>query len=398
MDPIQTSDVVLSYVKKSNLHFSLQETPFSVYITIRKRFIKDGNNQKQGSFAGENCCQLLAAIETLKSENIESKEQFAAEQEESNNIIQNLQTKLEKAKIELSNLFYEKNEIIKTSDKTLSDKESELATFKNTITALKDENKKLKLEKKSSDKTTKTNEKEITNLKSKVENLSDNFKKIKNDSNNQTNENKKLKNEKEKLERTLQKKLKPKTTVSTSTSTVSLSSTSTNTLGSFTLANKATNTTSTLISTKASNTSSTFTQSDTSKSTSNQNLLQPYTPAKASTIKPPTTKYTSVEVSCQTDQHPDMPYEITLPLPPIFNSQLFHHTKPINFLARSLPSLDSICWGPRIEDNLTDQVEEALAEMYDREIDEFYLSERERSRATRNKTKIEKTEETELID
>ena len=63
----------------------------------------------------------------------------------------------------------------------------------------------------------------------------------------------------------------------------------------------------------------------------------------------------------------DEPYSITKPLPPIFSSQLFHHSKAIRFMSISLPSLDSICWGEindTLED-LADQAEEALNEQYD---------------------------------
>ena len=90
-----------------------------------------------------------------------------------------------------------------------------------------------------------------------------------------------------------------------------------------------------------------------------------------------------VTFSSQTDQHPDIPYKITLPLPPMFNSQLFHHSKPIKFLSRSLPRLDRICWGPRIDDDIEEQIADAEAEMYKREIEEFYESERERIQANR---------------
>ena len=35
------SDQVLQCVKSSNLHFAVQVTPFSVYITLRKEFVSD---------------------------------------------------------------------------------------------------------------------------------------------------------------------------------------------------------------------------------------------------------------------------------------------------------------------------------------------------------------------
>ena len=69
----------------------------------------------------------------------------------------------------------------------------------------------------------------------------------------------------------------------------------------------------------------------------------------------------------------------------MFNSQLFHHTKPIKFLSRSLPRLDSICWGPKIDDDIEEQIADAEDEMYKREIEEFYSSERRKVQAIKNK-------------
>ena len=37
--PQDQSDAVLQCVKSSNLHFAVNETPFSVYITLRKKFL-----------------------------------------------------------------------------------------------------------------------------------------------------------------------------------------------------------------------------------------------------------------------------------------------------------------------------------------------------------------------
>ena len=86
---------------------------------------------------------------------------------------------------------------------------------------------------------------------------------------------------------------------------------------------------------------------------------------------------------------PDVPYLITDPLPAIFSSQLFHHTKPINFLSNSLPRLDSICWGKAADsfDNLAELAEEALNKQYDQDIKYFYLEKRERTRSERMSNK-----------
>ena len=88
-----------------------------------------------------------------------------------------------------------------------------------------------------------------------------------------------------------------------------------------------------------------------------------------------------ISAASQTDTHPDIPYQINSPLPPIFRSTLFHQTPRISFMSNSLPSLEAICWG-KIDDDeqLRDLAEEALADQYDRQVTEFYLSERERVR------------------
>ena len=59
MDAAQTCETLLSLVKKSNLNFSLSESPFSVSMTIKKTFIKniDGSsrvsNISPGAWLGE---------------------------------------------------------------------------------------------------------------------------------------------------------------------------------------------------------------------------------------------------------------------------------------------------------------------------------------------------------
>ena len=74
-----------------------------------------------------------------------------------------------------------------------------------------------------------------------------------------------------------------------------------------------------------------------------------------------------------------MPYQITSPLPPIFNSQLRYHTKPIKFLSKSLPSLDAICWASPSDSE--DDLDELLSEQYDQYVKDFYRIEQERVRA-----------------
>ena len=85
------------------------------------------------------------------------------------------------------------------------------------------------------------------------------------------------------------------------------------------------------------------------------------------------------EVCSQTNANPDVPYLVTDPLPAIFSSQLCYKSRPIHFLSRSMPNLNSILWCPP-DDEYLDAAEEFLAEQYDREIQEFYLEAREQAR------------------
>ena len=86
---------------------------------------------------------------------------------------------------------------------------------------------------------------------------------------------------------------------------------------------------------------------------------------------------------CQTDENPDVPYYITIPLPPIFSLQLCHATPPIKFLSRSLPRLDRIKWC-QPEDYMVDEVDEFLNYQHDQEIKQFY--EDAKTKALENKS------------
>ena len=107
--------------------------------------------------------------------------------------------------------------------------------------------------------------------------------------------------------------------------------------------------------------------------------------------KPSETKATNtavspnlVSISCQTDPHPELPYEITSPLPPIFSSQFCHHTPRIRFWSRSLPKLESVDWWNKTEaDLIEEEVAEYEANLHDREIAEFYENKQDQARAVR---------------
>ena len=102
------------------------------------------------------------------------------------------------------------------------------------------------------------------------------------------------------------------------------------------------------------------------------------------------------ETSSQTvhiDQHPEIPYEISEPLPPIVSSDLCHTSPRIGYLSKSLPNFHMICLVTP-DDNFQDEAEEALNEQYDRQIEEFYTSKRERVKSLR----AEKIDSTSVLE
>ena len=74
MDASETSDWILSLIKKSNLNFSLSESPFSVSINIKKTFIKDKNGNPRPSNIPEN-------FTSGYSTNIPSQSQYMSDHE-----------------------------------------------------------------------------------------------------------------------------------------------------------------------------------------------------------------------------------------------------------------------------------------------------------------------------
>ena len=89
-------------------------------------------------------------------------------------------------------------------------------------------------------------------------------------------------------------------------------------------------------------------------------------------------------VSSQTMGSIDLPYMVTEPLPPIFGSQLCYRSKPIPYIAKSLPNLSTLSW-VRVteEDFMVDAAEQAINELYDNEVNEFYKDAKEKAGAIR---------------
>ena len=129
MDPNQTCEMILSYLKRSNLNFSLNESPFGVKIVIKKSFIKDMNGISRTSGISQQNIQLLEQNNTLR--NIVS-DQFN-EIVNYQHAVHGLSLSLEKAKVEITEVLAQKNEIVmakESIEKALDDELRETASLK----------------------------------------------------------------------------------------------------------------------------------------------------------------------------------------------------------------------------------------------------------------------------
>ena len=98
-NPMDTCDIILSYLKKSNLNFQLSESPFAATIEIKKSFIrnKDGSErlpvfeELPSSIKHEN--QILVALNSALKISLAEKE---SEKDTFSNIIKELEMKVKK--------------------------------------------------------------------------------------------------------------------------------------------------------------------------------------------------------------------------------------------------------------------------------------------------------------
>ena len=150
MDAFQISDLLVSHVKSSNLNYSLQESPFSIHLSIRKSFIKNQNGDYIPGFINNNRFEdsLVYSDTNLVGEN-EHLKNFKSEKIELEKEIYNLSIKLEKAKVEIIDLLSKNKTIAKdreTLEKKLKEKDNETFNLKNVKKEKEFEQKKLACE------------------------------------------------------------------------------------------------------------------------------------------------------------------------------------------------------------------------------------------------------------
>ena len=152
MDPqaVASCEQILSLLRKTGLNFVSQETPYSTYLTIRKKFIKGLQNP---TFNGENNEKRMNKLEDenicLRNKLEKNVHEFEKVKNE-NNI---LQTKLESDEREFKNLIDAKQIECKRSQdvsgkmselkKNISNEEKKVKTLEKTIIELETLNRNL---------------------------------------------------------------------------------------------------------------------------------------------------------------------------------------------------------------------------------------------------------------
>ena len=198
---------LLYQLRLSNLHFALSETPHSVKIMMRKRFLKDFSGP--ASIFGLNSSSQ--EFDNLKHENNhlvtenyrlnEQIEELKVQLNSSNNTLDILETKIEKVEAAALKSYEERKLEINTLKDALKNRNIEIETCKRDLNAR--------------NKTLREKEKETTKLDKKAENLGETVKKLKVEISSYKQEIKKMEN---------QHKTKTKKFQSMSTNTVPYSS------------------------------------------------------------------------------------------------------------------------------------------------------------------------------
>ena len=331
--PQKCCDEILRCIRSSNLHFTTQETPYSLYVTVRKKMINEQFEiLSENEFANYELLKSKERCDILAQNNDELRNTLELKDKENENYrksVHELSLKLEKAEIEIQEAITEKNvaneklnNLVQTTNKVEGD-----------LIRTKTENDTVRLKLKDAQKLVKSKEREELRMNSKIDNLEAVVKNLKQENKEVIFEKNRISKEKIKLQKQIlkSKERTPSTSKSTSTAPEYSSEASTSTVG----------------------------------------------------ISPePTQIITSVKHS-QTEQHPDIPYRIDTPLPPIFSSSLVHRSKP-GFIARSHPNLATIRWRENSEDDMIIQeIEDIEMQRYDQEIQDFFEEATEKSRNLR---------------
>ena len=168
---LMSCDRILNSVRSTNLNFSCQETPFSLYLTIRKSPVKIINHADKPS-AQANVVESVSdnLVKNLLEENIALKndmKRLENELEASSNVGKTLESKV---KVAEATLIKQYKEVQKCKD-TIDKKDDEIKVLKNVIKNNNSEMTKTISDLNAFKRIIKVKEKEIHNLENKNFNL-----------------------------------------------------------------------------------------------------------------------------------------------------------------------------------------------------------------------------------
>ena len=183
VSPRDVCQELLNQLRLSNLNFLISETPYSVQICLRKRFLKEagGPDPNLSIRAKTHDQNLEKQTQLLESENSILKTQIIAcehDKESLSDTVNVLERKLSKAEASALKSFTSKNE--------------EILTLKASLKKQNQEGENNQKDLKSKGKIVKEKDREIYRLQQKNENLESNLNKLKSDIKDVKTENKKL--------------------------------------------------------------------------------------------------------------------------------------------------------------------------------------------------------------
>ena len=97
LTPQESCEKILHQVKSSNLHFILQESPFSVYLTVRKKFVGNAPKLREPKIGMATETRSVHHLEAKINDLEETMEEAEAKLTESESIAKLLETKVEHA-------------------------------------------------------------------------------------------------------------------------------------------------------------------------------------------------------------------------------------------------------------------------------------------------------------
>ena len=280
----QSCDAILRSIRFLNLHFTMQETPFSLYVTVRKKHVMDKIEpiENNDTLLNSELVEIKEKYDMLVKNNEELTkllEMRDIESKKSDKVIQDLNLKLKKAELEAQEASAKNDD----TKKKLDDLSKTHNKVKDDNIRTQSENSNLQMELKEARKVVKVKEKEEYRMMSKIDNLENSVRNLKQESREAVNERNQTSKEKTKLENQISKLKERKSSVSKSTWT---------------------------------------------------DLLVYCSEASTSTVGTESAQSSTLSTTSQTDHHPEIPYEIGAPLPPIFSSSLVFKSKSL-FLSRS---------------------------------------------------------------